>query len=539
MTDRKAAGPERELLRLEEAAAEEFVERLRALMGARHVLVFAPSGGAGAQELRLCTPLPAPIGPQVAALSLAPREDPRLSGLDGRLSVVAGDLSEIPGAELFPEARWGAVGVGPARGFCLLAFGTQSPPPFLARDELVGRALLRRVARRIEAEGSPGALAAEALVRLSHEFKTPLVSIKGYAELILDAADEPISPRVRDWVRRIAGGANRLAALFRKATSEARTEAPWVFEARPTAVEPWVRWCVDEASALAAARKLSWEWQVEPGLAPVGLDPEAGRDLLLELLQNAARATPDGGTVRVSARGVARHGRSGVQLTVEDTGVGVPEGRAAVEIFDRFATLGDSLEHHSGDFEFGAGGLGLGLALVRGVARAHGGEAWAEGRGRDPLGLPGCAVHVWLPLAEGEGRPAAGLPWGGKGRILVVEPDPEAAQILQTALGELHEVVVAADAPRAMALWREAGPWEGCIVEPRGPDAGAGADLLRALRGSHGAEQTPILVYTTASSPGEAAVWRAAGADACVAKPARTRALLQRLRAVRNRRNRR
>ena len=387
-------------------------------------------------------------------------------------------------------------------------------------------------------DGEPGrggpTEASEVLMRLGHEIKTPLVAIKGYAELLLDRPEGEVDERTREWARRIASAANRLASLFRRVTAEAHTRSPWTYVPRAVAPGGWVAWCVGQARTLAAARRLEWVEDVPEVLPPVWIDPEAGRDLLLELLQNAARATPDGGTVRVRAAAEERDGRPGVRITVEDTGVGLPEGPGAERCFERFVVLSDVMGHHSGEFEFGAAGLGLGLPMVRGVARAHGGEAWAEGRGQDPQGLPGAAVHVWIPAAPAAGPDAPAPEAGAARRLLVIDPSPEVQAVLASSLGAEFEVVAATGADEGLRLWGEEGPWAGCVVEPRLPEGG-GVDLVRRLAESAGA--AAVLVYTTAG-PGEAEAWRAAGADGCVPKPARARAILQRLDTLRRRRGR-
>ncbi len=527
-----AAGLERGLLDLESRTGAGFVDRLRGLSGAEHFLLFAAAPGEG-HRLILSSELPSSLL-EGASRPLHPAEDPLWFRLAGAVSLLEGDgMGEVPPlGSPPPGTRWALAAAGDGWAFCALLLGTGEAPRDLADDPVLRSALLRRLA----AQGAPAADAAQAAVdalsRLSHEFKTPLVSIKGYAELILDRSDIPLTPRTRDWVRRIAAGANRLAGLFRKITEEGRTD--WATAYTPQPVDParWVERCLSEAEAMAEGRDLSWSAEVPGGLPPVLLDPEAGRDLLLELLQNAARATPDGGRVVVSARVEEREGRPGVRLTVEDSGIGIPRGPAAEPLFERFGSLGRLVEHHSGDFEFGAAGLGLGLSLVRGLARAHGGEAWAEGRGRDPAALPGARFHVWIPT-RGE-TPEAARAETGRGRVLVLDPDPEGGRILEEALQGAYEIVRVRAAPEALRQWA-AGSWVGCVVEPRLPEGG-GVDLIQALRDTAGPGGPAIVAYSTAGAL-ESSAWRLAGADACVAKPARARVLVQRLRSLAGRRS--
>ena len=121
-------------------------------------------------------------------------------------------------------------------------------------------------------------------------------------------------------------------------------------------------------------------------------DPHWLRHALASLLSNAVRFTPDGGAVRVSAR---REGEWTL-ITVADGGIGIAPERLA-DIFEPFSAAGgDVLLHGSGGLQFGARGLGLGLATVQGIAAAHGGVVEvesAEGLGsRFTLRLPGATA---------------------------------------------------------------------------------------------------------------------------------------------------
>lgn len=454
--------------------------------------------------------------------------------MEGRASLLEGsDLARLPQAAAFPEALWALVASGEGGGFAALLLGGGEAPAPLAEDPLLTAALLRRLGEAV----APGEFgppdADEILARLSHELKTPLVSIKGYADLLLDRADRPLSERSREWVRRIAAGANRLSAVFDRVAAHARTDSPWGYFPGPVDPVEWVHGCVEATSALARDRELRWETDIPEGLGPVSLDRDAGRGILAELLQNAARSTPDGGLIRVRCRAEDRLGTAGVRFTVEDTGVGIPAGEAADRLFERFGSVGPLLGHHSGDFEFGAAGLGLGLATVRGVVRSHGGEVWAEGAGRNPETLPGAAFHLWLPLFRGGEPREERRPDAAGGRLLVVEPGAEARRILEEALQDDFAVVAVRTAPRALRLWA-GGKWVGCVVEPC-LSPGGGVELIRELRRQASDPGAVILTYSTASSA-ETSAWRAAGADGCVAKPARARVLAQRLRALRARR---
>jgi signal transduction histidine kinase len=124
-------------------------------------------------------------------------------------------------------------------------------------------------------------------------------------------------------------------------------------------------------------------------------DPERLQRVLRNLLDNALRHTPSGGLVRVEVEA----GRTSVQVSVNDSGPGVPDDELE-RIFDRFYRGERSRRREDSS----GGGAGLGLAIARGLVQAHKGRIWAE---RSPLG--GMAVLIWLPVgvASHESRVAS------------------------------------------------------------------------------------------------------------------------------------
>jgi signal transduction histidine kinase len=87
----------------------------------------------------------------------------------------------------------------------------------------------------------------------------------------------------------------------------------------------------------------------------------------------------------------------GVEVRVQDTGIGVDAEQHEL-IFEKFYQVGDATVHSSGKTSFKGGGPGLGLAIVRGVARAHGGKAWVESSGHDEVNYSGSTFYLQLPI---------------------------------------------------------------------------------------------------------------------------------------------
>jgi two-component system phosphate regulon sensor histidine kinase PhoR len=124
-------------------------------------------------------------------------------------------------------------------------------------------------------------------------------------------------------------------------------------------------------------------------LPEVRVNAEHLERVFLNVLDNAVKFTPQGGTIRVSAEPHLHHGRRGVLVRVADTGVGIPRSEC-LRIFDRFHQVDHSVRRRYG-------GMGLGLSLVRSIVEAHRGVVWAESEA-------GCGAtfFIWLPLRLGE-----------------------------------------------------------------------------------------------------------------------------------------
>jgi signal transduction histidine kinase len=137
-------------------------------------------------------------------------------------------------------------------------------------------------------------------------------------------------------------------------------------------------------------------------------DGERITQILRNLVSNAVKYTPDGGTIEITVEALGDAQtfaaekpaqQQFVKIMVCDTGVGI-----ALEdqerIFENFYEVRDIERHSTSKTEFMGGGAGLGLAIARGVAEAHGGSLWVESEGHDPEQYPGSKFHLILPLGQ-------------------------------------------------------------------------------------------------------------------------------------------
>jgi signal transduction histidine kinase len=206
------------------------------------------------------------------------------------------------------------------------------------------------------------------LTLASHELGTPLHVLLNVLDML---SAGPLPEVARSWVETAQRNAQWLARGLSQMTAAGRTRSGAIRLHR-TAVD--LRnlnlSLVEQLRARLGARRLEILVECSPGLAPVDADPKWLRRAIANLLSNAARFTPDGGTICLTAIPV----RDGVMVSVRDTGVGVEPG-CLTEIFEPFSAAGgDPFLHASGSLEFGARGLGLGLAITQAVVALHGGR---------------------------------------------------------------------------------------------------------------------------------------------------------------------
>lgn len=218
------------------------------------------------------------------------------------------------------------------------------------------------------------------VANVSHELKTPLTSISGYAETLTDPGiDAATRQRFLDT---ILSNARRMQRLVDDLLDLSRIEAGrWVPD--PQLVD--VALIAGDAWSLvadrAARRGVRFEREIAAD-APLVADPDAVRHILGNLIDNALRYVPEGGRITVRA---VRDG-DGVLLSVEDDGSGIP-GDHLPRIFERFYRVDPSRSRDEG-------GTGLGLSIVKHMVEAHGGRVGAESTPR-----VGTAIRAWFPDA--------------------------------------------------------------------------------------------------------------------------------------------
>jgi two-component system phosphate regulon sensor histidine kinase PhoR len=204
------------------------------------------------------------------------------------------------------------------------------------------------------------------VANVSHEFKTPLTAIQGFAETLLNGALDDKANRER-FVEIIREHAWRLARLTDDLLKLSRIEAGRLeLEMRPIRVEALVNGCVETARLNAKTRGLEIHVDLQKNSPAVCGDGAQLGEVLQNLLDNALQYTPSGGHIEVKARSNGQD----VVFTVSDTGIGIPQSDLE-RVFERFYRVDAARSRE-------VGGTGLGLAIARHIVEAHGGRIWVE-----------------------------------------------------------------------------------------------------------------------------------------------------------------
>ena len=288
---------------------------------------------------------------------------------------------------------------------------------------------------------------AEFLGLVSHELRAPLAAIKGSAAAVLGAAPALPQTETQQFLRIIDTQADHVLGLIGDLLDTGRIEAVTLsVDAEPSEVAA----LVDRArnTCLSGGGRHTVHIDLPRELPRVMADRERVVQVLNNLLANAARHSPESSPNRVEA---AREGAH-VAVSVRDEGQGVPP-QMLRQLFRKHVAL------TGGDAGGGLGASGLGLAICKGLVKAHGGRIRAESAG---LGR-GARFVFTLPVAAGaeagaEVRPAAGPAPGnarGQPRILAVDDDPLTLRFVRDALAAAgYAVAVTAEPGELAALIR-------------------------------------------------------------------------------------
>jgi signal transduction histidine kinase len=254
-------------------------------------------------------------------------------------------------------------------------------------------AAFNEMARQLEVEAGQRAqldrLKDEFVLTASHELRSPLTSVQGFAELLM-LDRHSLSAKQVETVQIILDNCRHLARLLNDLLDLARSDAGRLaLRMAPTELAPLIDEVVRTMRAQTESANQSLGDQIEPGLPVVNVEPDRIRQILVNLITNAHEYSPEGATIGVSARVVGDE----LEIAVSDDGPGIPETQLD-HIFERFTRGEAGLTQR-------VGGTGLGLAISKSLVELHGGTIAVESAPGQ-----GSTFRFSLPLA-GAADPSA------------------------------------------------------------------------------------------------------------------------------------
>ena len=342
-------------------------------------------------------------------------------------------------------------------------------------------------------------LRSQFLSHVSHELKTPLTSIKGFVQNMLDGLTGPLNEKQQRYLSRMQENADRLIRMIEDLLDRTRIQSGRL-DLMPGEIDlgRCVADAVEQLRLLAQAKRQTLETIVPPVPLMVWADRDRLIQIVTNLVQNAVKFTPEGGSIIVM---IGQETKTLARVSVRDTGPGIPKELLG-QIFDPFFRIKQA--------RTGTKGLGLGLSIVRTLVELQGGTIVAK----SDVG-EGAELSFTVPLLP----TAVAQPVGAAAEaahILVVDDDPDIRQVLQDCFrGKGYRVQAVVDGPRALEAAR-ADTFQGIILDI-GLPLMDGMEVLRQIR--RWDQQTPIVMVTASGSKDLAVRAIGMGAQAYLLKP--------------------
>jgi signal transduction histidine kinase len=237
--------------------------------------------------------------------------------------------------------------------------------------------------RLVRRETEMARLKSDFVANVSHDLKTPLSLIRMFGET-LEMNRVPDEGTRREYYSVITRESERLSRLIDNVLDFSRIESGrWTYTIVPTVVEPLIREVVESFSYPLAQGGFKVEVTVEPDIPHLPMDSDAVSQALANLVDNAIKYSGDRRRLRIETAAADQE----IAISVADEGIGIPREEHE-RIFEKFYRVGQSETQ-------GRRGSGVGLALVRHVAQAHGGRVTVESRPGE-----GSRFTIWLPLTR-------------------------------------------------------------------------------------------------------------------------------------------
>lgn len=377
----------------------------------------------------------------------------------------------------------------------------------------------------------------------SHELKTPLTSIKGYSDIIIDNFRDKLDSTIFRMVESINRAADRLHKVVNSILDVTRIEQkrlrlkPEMFDLKAV-----VNDCIEELSQFTAQRGISFSCHINDGMPQFYGDKMRMQQVFTNLFSNAIKYSPDGSVIDINIF-IERETR--FHIIVRDNGIGIDKSEQK-NIFDPFYEVGSTNRHSTDYSKFLGGGTGLGLSIVKGIVERHGGRIWVESEGAGESTFPGSEFHILLPIQSE-------ISWDDdetkvlyidradysdlgeeerelmeeKVSILLIDSDREAVEIVRMVMESAFEILVADTGEVGLMLAFQKKP-SIILMDPYLPGLD-GYRICRILRSQEETRNIPVAFFSAGTQNDEIQKCFASGADDFIVKPFGGRELVDKI----------
>ncbi len=399
-----------------------------------------------------------------------------------------------------------------------------------AREEIIKAKEVAEAANRAKSEF---------FANVSHELRTPLTLISGPLDSLLAGEAGTLTESAKERLERMRRNAARLSSLVNDLLDFAKLEvgkmeANW----QPVPAVDLSRQLYEDALLTAKARGISLSFEADEEIGYVPTDRRMLEKIVLNLLGNALKFTPSGGSVSLSLRKQGEH----LEVSVKDTGIGIPEEKLPL-LFQRFQQVDSSATRK---YE----GTGLGLALVKEFSELLGGSAGVRstpGKGsyfwvRLPINPdrvmtePGASLQDSIRSSEALAHliPAAPqkftLGISEKPRLILAEDNPDMRSYVVELLSDEFEILAVENGRLALSAAMEVAP-EIIVSDVMMPEMN-GFELVAEVKKSEQLRRIPVILLTARAGQEAVATGLESGADDYLAKPFSPAELRARVRAA-------
>ena len=236
----------------------------------------------------------------------------------------------------------------------------------------------------------------------SHELKTPMTLIRGYADILLKEYRSAISSEhINDFLQGIIKGTKRLQSIIEDMIDISLIDGQALtLRLESVSIGTIIELAVGKLGTAARERKQTITVEAFIGIPRIQGDPQRLHQVFINVINNGIKYTPDGGRITISGRLLKAQGaleEDFIEIIMADTGIGIDKEDLEY-IFDKFYRTEPIALHSTGETKFKGAGTGLGLAIAKGIVEAHGGRIWAESEGHDEIRCPGSQFHILLPV---------------------------------------------------------------------------------------------------------------------------------------------